>query len=65
MNSSLTRDRTRVPCIGSAILATGPPRKYLYPFVALGHSLLGGLGLQQKLTSARPIPGSRSGVVGQ
>ena len=26
--SSLTRDQTRAHCIGSTVLATGPPRKY-------------------------------------
>ena len=28
-SSSLTRDRTRVPCLGGAVLATGPPGKSL------------------------------------
>ena len=26
-SSSLMRDRTQAPCIGSAVLATGPPEK--------------------------------------
>lgn len=25
VNSSLTRDRTEAPCVGSIVLATGPP----------------------------------------
>ena len=29
-SSSLTRDQTQLPCIGSAVLATGPPGKSLH-----------------------------------
>ena len=32
-SSSLTRDSTWAPCIGSTVLATGPPAKSLYDFV--------------------------------
>ena len=35
--SSLTRDPTHIPCIGSAVLTTGPPRKSLEDTVKMSH----------------------------
>ena len=32
-SSSLTRDQTLAPCIGSTVLATGPPGKFLFSFI--------------------------------
>ena len=38
-SSSLTKDRTQAPCIGSALLATGPPGKSPEPSTSQGSRL--------------------------